>query len=74
MGGMGELLRGGGQIVCEDPARIAESVAQAIRSRAVLGPAGQRYARTFSDERFTREWRELIVRLHAGAADGAEPG
>jgi glycosyltransferase involved in cell wall biosynthesis len=72
-GGMGELLRGGGQIVCEDPARIADSVDRAIRSRATLGPAGQRYARAFSDARFTREWRELVVRLNGGTIDGAEP-
>jgi hypothetical protein len=70
---MGELLRAGGQVVCEDPARIAESVDHAIRSRATLGPAGQRYARTFSDERFTVEWRELIVRLHDATSAGAAP-
>jgi glycosyltransferase involved in cell wall biosynthesis len=71
MGGMGELLRGGGQIVCEDPGRIADSVDQAIRAREVLGPAGQRYARTFSDERFTAEWQRLIVQLHGATTDGA---
>jgi glycosyltransferase involved in cell wall biosynthesis len=73
MGGMRELLRGGGQIVCEDPARIADSVDRASRSRAALGPAGQRYARAFSDERFAREWRDLIVRLHGAGAHGAGP-
>lgn len=72
-GGMGELLRGGGQMICEDPARIAQSVDEAIRSRAALGASGQRYARTFSDERFTRAWRELIVRLNGAVANEARP-
>jgi glycosyltransferase involved in cell wall biosynthesis len=71
-GGMAELLRGGGQIQCENPARIAECVDRAVRSREILGAAGQRYARTFSEERFAREWRELIVRLHGASPDGVE--
>jgi len=62
-GGMGELLRGGGQIVCDDPARIRESVEQAIQSRAALAETGLRYARRFSEERFANEWRALVGRL-----------
>lgn len=71
-GGMGELLRGGGQVICEDPAQIADAVRGAIRSRAALAASGQRYARTFSEERFIREWRELVERLSAAGPAKAE--
>jgi glycosyltransferase involved in cell wall biosynthesis len=65
-GGMGELLRGGGQLICDDPAHIAEAVERAIGSRSTLGEAGRRFAATFSEERFTREWVALIERLAQG--------
>lgn len=71
-GGMGELLRGGGQVICEEPAEIAAAVRRAIASRAELAAAGRRYARGFSDERFTREWQELIRRLYGAGPARAE--
>lgn len=71
-GGMGELLRGGGQVICEEPAEIAAAVRRAIASRAELAAAGRRYARGFSDERFTREWQELIRRLNGAGPARAE--
>jgi glycosyltransferase involved in cell wall biosynthesis len=68
-GGMGELLRGGGQLICEDVAQLEGAVRQAAQNRAALAAAGQRFAREFSAERFTREWRALVGRLSGAALE-----
>jgi hypothetical protein len=67
---MGELLRGGGQILCDDPARLADAVRRAIDGRDALAASGRRFAREFSAERFAREWRTLVDRLSVDAAEG----
>jgi glycosyltransferase involved in cell wall biosynthesis len=69
MGGMRELLLGGGQLVCEDPSRLQEYVERAVRDRAGLREQGRRFARTFSVERFERDWRSLIQAVSGDVAE-----
>jgi glycosyltransferase involved in cell wall biosynthesis len=64
-GGMGELLRGGDQVVCETFDELAPQVssllADPVRRRAI-GQRGFAFARQFTVERFNLAWRELVER------------
>lgn len=62
-GGMRELLEGGGQIVCPDISQLRSHVEALLadeRKRSAMTEAGHRYASTFTMERFTASWRELL--------------
>jgi glycosyltransferase involved in cell wall biosynthesis len=69
-GGMAELLRGGGQLICEEPTELADTVRRAVAGRAAFAESGRRFARQFSAERFTREWRALVARLSGVPREG----
>lgn len=59
-GGMGELLRGGGQLVCEDFAQLRGYVERAVGDKRDFGERGRQYARTLTRERFRDEWLEVV--------------
>lgn len=62
-GGMGELLKGGEQMVCETFEALAPQVssllADPLRRRAI-GRRGFAFAKQFTVERFTSAWHQLI--------------
>lgn len=62
-GGMGELLRQGGQLVCNDEGDLPEMVLRAIAQKEDLGARGHAFASTFTLDRFTQEWRSLVASL-----------
>jgi glycosyltransferase involved in cell wall biosynthesis len=60
---MGELLRGGGQIVCDGFDALRSVVEQILSNeprRRQLGETGYRFARTFTPERMRRAWDTLV--------------
>jgi glycosyltransferase involved in cell wall biosynthesis len=63
-GGMGELLGGGGQVVCtrfDDLRAHVEALLADPARAAAQGEAGYRFARSFTTERFRREWTEVLT-------------
>lgn len=65
-GGMRELLEGGEQIICDDVSQIASLVTSLLASplqARQLGKKGYEFAKTFTQERFEREWVSLVNRL-----------
>lgn len=63
LGGMGELLKGGGQIICSgfvDLRNKVESLLQNSGLRREMGEKGFEYAKRFTEERFKEEWRKVI--------------
>ncbi len=62
-GGMGELLRNAGQLVCECAADLPDLVADAISRRKELGRNGYEFASKFTTDRFGKQWRRLIAEL-----------
>jgi glycosyltransferase involved in cell wall biosynthesis len=70
-GGMGELLTGGGQIVCRDLRSLRESAEMLLGSpqlRADLANSGYEFARQFTFEKFQADWLELAHKVHQRAA------
>jgi glycosyltransferase involved in cell wall biosynthesis len=62
-GGMGELLRGGDQVVCETFDELAPQVSSLLADphrRHEIGQRGFAFARQFTVERFSSAWRRLI--------------
>jgi glycosyltransferase involved in cell wall biosynthesis len=62
-GGMGDLLRGGKQIVCESLRDLRTCVAHAMEHSVSIGECGYRYASQFSEEAFADAWRGLVERV-----------
>lgn len=66
LGGTRELLEGGGQIICEDLKGLKEKVKSLLndpKKREEMGESGYNYAKDFTQERFKREWLELINKI-----------
>jgi glycosyltransferase involved in cell wall biosynthesis len=63
LGGMRELLEGGGQVVCEVVGELREKV-RYVLDHQELGEAGYRFASQFTVKRFQEEWVNLIERFH----------
>ena len=63
LGGMRELLEGGGQIICEDFGDLKERVCYVLE-HPELGEAGYGFAKQFTVKRFEEEWLNLIERVH----------
>ena len=64
LGGMRELLEGGGQVVCEDVDNLKERVGYVL-DHPELGEKGFAFAGQFTVKRFAEEWLNLIERIHA---------
>lgn len=62
-GGMGELLRGGGQMICSDFGRLREHVALALENADALGTRGYEYASMFTTRRFADRWARVLQSL-----------
>lgn len=62
LGGMTELLEGGGQMICGDIRELREKVYFAL-DHPELGGKGYEYAKQFTIERFEAGWLNLIERI-----------
>jgi glycosyltransferase involved in cell wall biosynthesis len=65
-GGMGELLRGGSQIVCsrfEDLRSHVEALLAEPERRGRMGEEAHRFARTFTEDRMRSDWVRLLSSL-----------
>jgi len=65
-GGMRELLEGGKQIICEDFSKLRERVECLLRNpqlREKMGEDGYNFARSFTIEKFKKDWLKLIKDL-----------
>ena len=65
-GGMGELLEGGKQIICQDFGNLRERVEYLLNhpeEREKMGEDGYNFAKNFTLERFKKDWLELINKL-----------
>jgi len=58
-GGMRELLKGGGQLVCEDFSDLPGKVQFAILHQD-FGERGYRFAKTLTQNRFRQDWTKAI--------------
>lgn len=66
LGGMRELLEGGKQIICEDFKDLKEKVELLLadsKKRKKMGQEGYNYAKDFTQERFKKDWLELISKV-----------
>lgn len=65
-GGMKELLEGGKQIICQDFKELKAKVEDLLsnpQKREELGKSGYQFAKTFTLERFEKEWLEVVKDL-----------
>jgi len=66
LGGMKELLEGGGQIICQDFKDLRKKVEFLLNNpeeRRLLGEKGYQFAKDFTLERFKREWVDLVDKI-----------
>ncbi|MDO8529794.1 MAG: glycosyltransferase [bacterium] len=64
MGGMKELLEGGGQMICPDFKELRKKVEYLLNNpqeRQKMGEKGYEYAKDFTLERFKKEWTNIIT-------------
>jgi len=59
-GGMKELLEGGGQLICTSISSLPEMVREVLNKKEIYAEKGYDYAKKFTYETFTREWRALL--------------
>jgi glycosyltransferase involved in cell wall biosynthesis len=59
LGGMGELLSGGGQKIVTDPALLSKTL-NLVLMDSEIGLRGKEFAETFTRERFNQSTRQLI--------------
>ena len=59
LGGMGELLSGGGQKIVTDPTLLSKSLDDVLQDREI-GPRGKEFAESFTRERFDQSCVELV--------------
>lgn len=59
LGGMRELLEGGGQVICENFLHLQEKVKYCL-AHPEFGARGYNYAKNFIAERFKKQWMDLI--------------
>jgi glycosyltransferase involved in cell wall biosynthesis len=64
LGGMGELLTGGNQFICNDIRNLKSIVNKALNSPEI-GLAGYNYAIQFNYERFKNDWINLISEVYS---------
>ncbi len=59
-GGLGELIRGAGQLLCDSPEDLLQRVEEALERRDELRERGLDFAKAFTPERFAKQWREVV--------------
>lgn len=65
-GGMEELLKEGGQIICIDFKELKKKVEYLLNNseeRVKIGKMGYNYAKDFTSERFKKEWLEIVSKF-----------
>lgn len=65
-GAMREFLEGAGQIVCEDFGCLREKVKYLLshpEERELIGEKGYYFAKDFTEERFEKEWVDLVKKI-----------
>lgn len=62
-GGMAELLKGGGQMTCDDFSKLPNLVVEAIKNSEAMGKRGYAFASQFTIERFENEWLQLVSKI-----------
>lgn len=67
LGGMAELLDGGGQIICPEFKQLPDKVEYALENQE-LGCAGYKYAsgNEFTIENFNNQWDDFLKKIYAG--------
>ena len=66
LGGMRELLKGGGQIICKDFKNLKGKVEYLLShpdTRKKTGEDGYSFAKKFTLEKFEKEWLNLIQEI-----------
>ena len=66
LGGMRELLKGGGQIICENSRGLKNQVEFLLlnpRKAAIIGQGGCNFAKNFTKEKFNKDWINLINKI-----------
>jgi len=66
LGGMGELLENGRQIICRDFRQLRGRVEYLLERpdiRKKMGEDGYNYGKNFTIERFNKEWQDLIRKI-----------
>ena len=63
MGGMGELLEGGKQLVCADFRELREKAIYAL-DHPKLGEKGYDFVKQFTADRFNEDWLNLVKAVH----------
>lgn len=59
-GGMGELLRGSKQIICEEFGQLKELVQSNLENKTEISEEALAYVKNFSLEKFYREWKNIL--------------
>jgi len=59
-GGMGELLQGGNQVICNDFTNLRSCVEYALKHRDSLAQSGREFAQEFTLDQMINEWREIL--------------
>lgn len=68
LGGMKELLEGGGQIVCQDFNSLREKVEHILNNPETgkkMGESGREFAVKFTVEKFNKDWLNLVKNICA---------
>ncbi len=60
LGGMAELLEGGGQIICENISDLPDHVSNVLSNSRNYGDRGYDFASQFTLDRFGSDWNELV--------------
>lgn len=63
LGGMSELLKGGGQVICDDLNQLEGYVLNVIEHREEYASRGKIFAAQFTWERFMKAWQDLVARF-----------
>lgn len=66
-GGLGDLLRGGGQIICDNEEGFPACVEEALARRDELIRAGRAFAESFTVDRFNEEWQAVVREVCAAS-------
>ena len=59
-GGLAELLKGGGQVICPEFQELPGCVERALAHREALGQSGRSFAERFTFGRFQDQWLALV--------------
>ena len=73
IGGMKELLQGGGQVIKTDFRGLSETIMNVLKNKAQYEQRGYEYASQFDINYFRREWQTVIQDAKLNATDSVRP-